>query len=162
MALLTKDQIIGQRSKLKTRVLDVPEWGGEVLICELTGASRDRFEAESMQFAANGTARPNLLNIRAKLCALSIVDPTDFETIPTTIEHGTEIVHESVRYALKPGCVPRRMFSDAEIADLGQQSAAALNRVFDAAQKLSGITKADIDELATGLKNDQSASSGSN
>ena len=35
----------------------------------------------------------------------------------------------------------------ADIAALGRKSSAALNRVFEAAQKLSGLTDEDVDEL---------------
>jgi hypothetical protein len=60
----------------------------------------------------------NLTNFRARLCALAIVD-----------EDG------------------ERIFSDADVAALGIKSAAALERVFMAAQRLSGLSDDDVAEL---------------
>lgn len=60
----------------------------------------------------------NLANIRARLCALAICD-----------ENGN------------------RLFTDSEIEQLGQKSAAALDRIFEVTQKLNGIGAKDIEEL---------------
>lgn len=39
------------------------------------------------------------------------------------------------------------LFSEEQVAALGRKSAAALGRVFDVAQKLSGLTDDDMEEL---------------
>ena len=57
-------------------------------------------------------------NIRAALCALCICDEKN-----------------------------SRMFSDAEVERLGQKSASALDRIFQAARTLNGFTDSDIQEL---------------
>jgi hypothetical protein len=44
------------------------------------------------------------------------------------------------------------LFTTKDIAALGKKSAAALQRVFDAAVKLNAISKQDIDELADNLE----------
>lgn len=67
--MLTKDQILSA-DDLKTLIVDVPEWGGEVTIRTMSGFARDRFEAQLIG-ANNGT---NLRNVRAKLVAASIID----------------------------------------------------------------------------------------
>jgi len=77
--------------------------------------------------------KANLQNIRAKLCVATIVD-----------EEGN------------------RLFNDTEVVSLGKKSASALDRVFTVSQKLNGLTKADIDELAKNLETDQSEFSTSN
>lgn len=51
---------------LPTISVDVPEWGGKVVIKALTAAQRDRFE---ISVAASKD------NLRARLAVLSIVDP---------------------------------------------------------------------------------------
>lgn len=158
MQLLTKDQILSARSRLKTQVVDVPEWGGSVIVCELTGSMRDAFEGAMVQGRVNGSTQLNMTNVRARLAAFSIVNPDDF--IEET--YAPDNIPDQARYLLKDSKTPRRMFTDAEIADLGQLSAAALSRVADVAQKLSGIGQSDIQELAGDLKNDQSANSGLN
>lgn len=60
----------------------------------------------------------NLANIRARLCALAICD-----------EDGN------------------RLFTDSEIEALGQKSAAALDRIFEVAQRLNKIGAKDIEDL---------------
>jgi len=159
MQLLTKDQILSARARLKTQVVDVPEWGGSVIVCELTGSMRDAFEGAMVQGRINGSTQLNMTNVRARLAAFSIVNPDDFELKVHASDDGSEY---SRSYVLKYDKTPRRMFTDAEIADLGQLSAAALSRVADVAQKLSGIGQSDLNELTGDLKNDQSANSGSN
>jgi len=74
----------------------------------------------------------NLQNIRAKLSARTIVD-TD----------------------------GKRLFTDADIIKLGLKSAAALDRVFSAAQRLSRLTAQDVKELTAQLGNGPSDDSGS-
>lgn len=119
MDLLTREAIL-TADDLQVEVVEVPEWGGTVRVRGLTGAERDAFEASVIDLASNGRRAPvmNLVNLRAKLAARCIVD-----------EQGI------------------RLFSDADIAALGQKSAHALQRVFEAAQRLSGLTKEDVEEL---------------
>ena len=63
--------------------------------------------------------KTDLANIRAKLCVMTMVN-----------EKG------------------ERLFNEGDIHALGRKSAAALDRVFSASQKLSGIGESDIKELA--------------
>ena len=103
---------------LPTERVAVPEWGGELLVRGLTGAERDAFEQSIVETRGKNT-RMNLRNIRAKLVALCCVD-----------EQGN------------------RLFSDEDAELLGRKSAAALNRVFEVAQRLSGLRPEDVEELA--------------
>jgi hypothetical protein len=41
-----------------------------------------------------------------------------------------------------------RVFTDADADELGTKSAAALDRLFDVARKLNGLSKQDVEELA--------------
>jgi len=100
----------------------VKAWGGEVWVRGMTGAERDRFESSVIQFKGS-SQNLNLSNIRAKLCALTICD-----------ESGT------------------RLFNEADVQALGEKSAVELSKVFIVAQRLSGITDADVKELSEGLK----------
>ncbi len=160
MGLLTKDQILAARNTRKTEIVDVPEWftDGQVLIVELSGKERDAFEADMVQLGTNGQQKMNLRNIRAKLVARCIVNPDDFD-FEDKYEKGA-LVDRIV--TLKQGHTITRMFNDIDVNDLGDVSATALQRVFDRCQKLSGITKEDVDELVGDLKNDQSADFGLN
>jgi hypothetical protein len=114
---------------LKREAVAVPEWGGDVIVKSLTGAERDEFE-DSVVRQRGKNRELNLKNARARLVSLSLVD-----------ESG------------------QRLFSAGDVELLGRKSAAALDRVFGAAQKLSGLTEQDIDELAKNSNSDQSDSS---
>lgn len=107
-----------QAQDLPTERVVVPEWNGEVLVRALTGAERDTFEQSIVEQRGKST-RMNLQNLRAKLVALTVVD-----------EEG------------------KRLFSDEDAKLLGQKSAAALNRIFEVAQRLSGLRDEDVEELA--------------
>ena len=69
-------------------------------------------------------------DMRAKLAALAVVD-----------ENGNQI------------------FSTSDVRLLSRKSASALNRVFEAAQRLSGLTNADMDELSKNSDGGQSGDS---
>ena len=98
--------------------VDVVEWGGHVFVKGMSGIERDTFEASIVQQRGKD-ARVNMVNIRAKLAAQTICD-----------EEGV------------------KMFTEKDVHALGKKSASALQRVFDVAQRLSGITGDDIEELA--------------
>jgi len=112
--------------------VEVPEWGGAVRVKSLMGNERDALEA-SMIVGKGKNANVNLANLRAKLVARSIVDGDG-----------------------------NRIFEDSDIAALGKKSAAALNRVYEVAQRLSGITQDDVDELTKNSEATPSEESGSN
>jgi len=99
----------------------VPEWGGTVRLRTLTGSERDAFEGSIL--VQNGNSRRlNLKNARAKLLVLSLVD-----------EDG------------------KRLYAETDVAKLGKKSAKVLDRLFDKAQKLSGLTDEDVEELVEGF-----------
>lgn len=153
--LLTKEQILQARSRRSVEVIEVPFWGGEIIIIGLSGKERDAFEADMVSLGTNGRQQMNLRNVRAKLVGRSIVDPKDYDLV---IDESGKIVEAK----LKDGHVPQRLFNDIEINDLGDVDAASLQLIFERAQRLSGITKADVDELVGELKNDRSGASGLN
>jgi hypothetical protein len=94
---------------LKHENIDIPEWGGVVRLRTMTGAERDAFEARSIQ--THGDKREvDMSNFRARLVAQTLVD-----------ENGA------------------LLFNENEITALGGKSAAALDRCFEAAQRLNGI-----------------------
>jgi len=69
MAILSKDEILKQ-DDVKTKQIEVPEWGGDVIISTMSGFARDRFETSIL--GKNGSM--NTANIRAKLVASCLVD----------------------------------------------------------------------------------------
>lgn len=114
--ILNRDQIL-ESSDLTTETLNVPEWGGDVIVSAMTGEARDAWE-QSLVTADGGKARANLENIRARLVIATVVD-----------EAGN------------------RLFSEADIPYLGRKSGAALERVCKVAQRLNALTAADVEQL---------------
>ncbi len=103
---------------LETAEVEVPEWNGTVLIRGLTGRERDEFEASILERRGKRMI-PNVANIRAKLVVKCVIDADG-----------------------------KRLFADTDANELGEHSAAAVNRIYEAAAKLSGLTDEDVEELA--------------
>ena len=128
--VLSAEQVLSSKD-IKSEKVFVPEWGGSVYVKALTAAERDQYESSIVEFGSDGKPRKYRLDkVRSLLAAMTICD-----------ENGN------------------RLFEDKDVAALGKKSSAALDRVFKAAQSLSAISKKDVEDLADGLKNDQSADS---
>lgn len=124
--ILTKDQIL-QADDRHMKEVEVPEWGGSVIVKTLSGDERDQFEESILTKDLSPDRRRTFKGIRAKLVALSVID-----------ENGD------------------RLFTFEEAKLLGEKSARALDRVFAAAQRLSGFTQKDMEELTENLPEGQS------
>ena len=109
---------------IKIEEVEVIEWSGSVFVQGMTGAERDDFEATIVQTKGKNV-KTNMANIRAKLVSLTACDAEG-----------------------------NKLFTPADVRALGAKSAAALQKVFDVAARLSGIGDKDIDELAEGLEQD--------
>lgn len=119
MGQLSKADIIGI-SDIRTQIVAVPEWGGEVTIREFTGSERDAFEAALVKTKPDGTREADVQNMRARLCAACIVDPVTGD----------------------------RIFADADLQQLANKSAVALTRIFRAAQALNGMAPDAVEDAA--------------
>ena len=109
MSVLSKEQIL-EAADLQSVPVEVPEWGGRVLVRTMTGADRDAFENRMVTVKSDGTRTPDMTNLRAKLVALTLVDDAG-----------------------------NRLFEVGDIPRLAAKSAAALERVFEAAQRINGL-----------------------
>lgn len=128
MNLLNRDDILNA-ADMSSEVIEVPEWGGAVMVKSLTGAERDHFEASIVERAGKKT-KMNMANVRARLVALTVVDE----------DH-------------------KRLFRFADVEALGQKSASALDRIFDVAMRLSGMRNEDVEELIENFTSDPSGNS---
>jgi hypothetical protein len=95
----------------------VPEWGGTVRVRGMSGAQRDAFEASIVR-VKGGSREFNSDDFRAKFVSRVCVD-----------EKGA------------------RLFTTADVKALSGKSAVALQRVFDAGTKLSGLSAGDVASL---------------
>jgi hypothetical protein len=121
--VLTSRRAILDLADLPTETVLVPEWGGAVRVRGLTGKERDDYEGGIMVSRRNPktgdlTQEMNLANVRARLVVRSVVD-----------EAG------------------QRVFTDEDAEALGGKSAHAVSRIFDVAQRLSGMRPEDLKEL---------------
>jgi len=116
MALLSKEQIL-KAEDLKSEIVEVPEWGGDVKVRMMTGVERDNFEA-SIFDAKGKDSKINLKNLRAKLIVLTVI-----------------------------GDDGKKIFTEADIENVGEKSAKALDRVFAVAQRINGIGQKEVEEL---------------
>jgi|CXWL01.1.fsa_nt_gi hypothetical protein len=106
---------IFQIDDLQQEVVAVPEWGGDVIVRGMTGAERDEYEGARVQIEGK-RVRLNYDNISAKLVSLCVID-----------EHGA------------------RLFSEADVAQLGTRNGKALKRVAEVCTRLSGLRDEDGD-----------------
>jgi hypothetical protein len=119
---LNRDAILA-RTALRTEEVSVPEWSDPdsgadvVLVRELRGRERDEWEA-SLAVQRGKQMVPDVANMRAKLVARCVVG-----------EDGEPL------------------FSQQDVNALGELSAAALDRVFEVASRLSGLSEADLEEM---------------
>jgi len=116
---LSADAILSA-DDLQRESVEVPEWGGTVLVQGMSGTDRDRFEASMLNSSMDGVDKDKAMEqYRARLASACIVD-----------EKG------------------QRLFrGDAMVKRLGTKSAQALTRVVDVASRLSGLSDGDIEEL---------------
>lgn len=127
--LLTKEDILKAEDR-KTIKVEVKEWGGVITMRSLSGSERDSFEASVVQGVGRDT-RMNMINLRAKLVALCVVD-----------DKG------------------ERLFKKQdEVVELGKKNGKVLDRLFRKAQGLSGLSDEAVKELSEGLENAQSEDS---
>lgn len=133
LVLLNRDQILAAQD-VEYKVIDVPEWGGSVRVRSLSGSGRDQLEAH-MTRAAGTSVEINtdgFANFRAMFVAMSIVDAEG-----------------------------NRIFTDSDVAALGEKSSKALQRVYNACMELSAVTEDDVKELVGNSGAGQNAGSGS-
>jgi len=115
MGLLGRKEILElQGTDLQRETVDVPEWGGSVIVRELTGTERDAWEM-SLTVLDGENKDSRLQNLRARLVALSVVD-----------EAGT------------------RIFSAEDAGMLGCRNARVLDRLYQTSKRLSRLTRADV------------------
>ena len=114
-----------------TEVVALPEIEAVVTVRGMTGVERDAFEASCIE--GRGKRRDvNTKNMRAKLVAFCCVD-----------EKG------------------HRVFTDADAGALGEVRADLIDRIFSVAQRLSGMSDQDAEDLGKPLKTKEVSDSSS-
>ena len=137
---LTKDSIFKVEDIVKEWV-DIPEWNGGVYIKVLSGEERDAFESAMFKSNDMGDFTRNLDNMRARLIALAAVDANNKPIFDSTLKYD----------------IQGKLYGD--IAELGNKSSVALDRMYTIAQKLNKLRKEDIEDLTKNSLPDQSEDS---
>ncbi len=129
---ITRDELLAATS-LPEEIVELPELGPgkEIRVRGLTGKQRDSWEASLIRYKGNDR-QINAQNARARLVAMSAVDGSG-----------------------------QKMFTSADVEALGQLSAKMLQRIYEAALRVSGVTDQDVEELTKNSDDGPSADSGS-
>ena len=122
-AYATKDAFFAGPIQRQTEVVKIPGIGN-VIVRGMTAKERDQYETSCI-IQKNGKRNFNLIDARAKLVMLTVVD-----------EKGD------------------RLFNASDVSRLSGMPASVIDKLFTVAQKLSGISDEDIDELGGELGKD--------
>lgn len=133
MKELNRREILAAKD-FRLEPVDVPEWGGRVYVRTMTGQERDAFEDTVIKIRDPKTGIPKTIKgLKTLLVALTACDSKG-----------------------------KRLFAgDGDEKKLAQKSGAAIERIFEVAQKMSHITDEAIQELASDLADGPNESSGS-
>jgi len=115
--MLLSKDAILKADDLPFRDIDVPEWGGVVRVGTMTAGDRDAFEA-SIYEGDGDKVKINRNDFRAKLLARALKD-----------ESGA------------------RLFSDKEIQAISAKSAKVVQKLFEVAQDMNGLSQSVQDDL---------------
>jgi hypothetical protein len=119
--MLNRDQILQMAKALRREEVDVPEWGGKVIIQEPSGADRDDYEQsllEARKVGRRTEIKPNFANARARLVVKCVVN-----------EDGA------------------RIFKDSDADELGRVSGAVLARLVNVIKRLGAMDEKDVEDL---------------
>lgn len=134
MTLLNFDDIVSSNDKTFEDV-EVPEWGGSVRIAVMSGTDRDGWELSILK--SDNSDRGFGLNIegfsRVRLISMCLVD-----------EHFNRI-----------------FVTKEQVTALGNKSGAVLDRLYEVAQRINGITDEDVEDLEKNSAAAQNGDSGS-
>lgn len=127
MALLGKDQII-QSNDTPYEDIDVPEWNdmapegetAQVRVRGLSGDEVDKYEASLMR-VRKGRPEVAIQNATARLVAWCLVDENN----------------------------SRLFINEDDVKALGKKSGKALQRCFQKAAELSGLSEGQVEQMAT-------------
>lgn len=116
-----KAAFLAAAQQIPTEAVTLPELGGITIhLRAMTGRERDAWE-KSLLVGRGKRREVDTTNVRAKLVALTACDASG-----------------------------ERVFSDADAEELGKARVDVLNKLFTVAQKLSGVSDEDVDELGKG------------
>jgi hypothetical protein len=116
--MLNKKQIL-ECSDIESEVVKVPEWDGQVMVYGLTNGEKDDFENSLVsKDAQTGKRSIDMKYASARLCSMCIRD-----------EDGNNV------------------FDQSDVIALSKKSGRAVQRIYDVAEKLSGLGDGAVKEM---------------
>jgi len=130
---LTRKEIL-ETKDFRLEPVEVPEWGGVVYVKTMSGEERDRFEDELIKRRDDKTGIPSsVVGLKVLIVSLTACDAEG-----------------------------KRLFGgDGDEKKLAAKSAAAIDRLWEVAQKMSHLSDEAVEELTEDFTKGRSASSGS-
>lgn len=118
MSALNKEDILEADDTADLREVEVPEWGGSVYVGEMTAAERDRLEDDTYDLDERGQMSGlSMVGYRARVLALTLRN-----------EDG------------------ERVFDYEDWRKIADKAAKPVDRVFEVATEINGLSEEDIEE----------------
>ena len=114
--MLTRNAIL-EVDDLGLEELEIPEWGGYIMVSGISAKQRDILESSILK--SQNSQNVNIEDLRAQLVCMTARD-----------EEGTLLFN-----------------AKKDLNEVNKKSSRAIDRIFAKAQKMSGMTKEDVDEL---------------
>ena len=115
---LTRQQILDAEDMPPLKLVNVPEWGGDVYLRGMTAKELDAHEQRAIYYRRKkGNVTEEVDNVRASKLVKVIVD-----------EAG------------------KRLFMDADVEALGAKYSAVISRLWDESEAMTSVNKEAIDE----------------
>jgi len=105
---------------VKTKRVELPKWGGFVIIQQMTAKARDAYELSLLKTDESGKSQRDLENIRAKIVAACVLDP------------GGELMFKTPDH----------------VKALGNKNSEVVDFLYSQCQEFNAISNEDIEELA--------------
>lgn len=114
--VLSRQEIIDAKD-IDSQTIDVPEWGGSVVVRVMSAADRNRFEQSIVSIDKDGKRVPSMENFRCKVVCACLVDERGFP-----------------------------LFGPDEIDDLAMKSSQVIERLADIALAMNGMGANAVDD----------------
>jgi len=112
---ISKESILGSSAVgYRSETVEVPEWGGSVVVRELTARDADGYHASLIRINPNGSHQFDMTNHRCELLVRCIRN-----------DQG------------------KRIFSDTDANKLGDQPSTLIDRLYAVAQRVTGIDNSE-------------------
>lgn len=133
--MLNREQILATKDYELEEVY-IEEWNGSVFVRTMSGDCRDKFEAMAAKNAADLIIRGQLKLNGEEVDMSNIVDFSGMIGVRARLVSWTTCDEKGAL-----------LFSDEDIGVLGEKNGAAMDRIFEVAQRVNKLTDEEIETL---------------